>query len=143
MGMNAHANGGLLLESLKIPNFRDFAVKMRPWRERFESTRILGQLLHAVMEANEAQKNFRVFGPDETASKPPWRRDHRIGKEWMAATLPSGREPVADGPVMEILSEHMARAAEGYLLTGRHGLFNCYEASHIIDRWRPARKCSR
>ena len=136
MGMNAHANGGLLLEPLKIPNFRDFAVKLEGRGQKdVESTRILGQLLHAIMEANKAQKNFRVFGPDETASN---RLDDVItgtGKEWMAATLPVDENLSQTGRVMEILSEHCCQGwLEGYLLTGRHGLFNCYEAFiHIVD----------
>jgi xylulose-5-phosphate/fructose-6-phosphate phosphoketolase len=136
MGMNAHANGGLLLEPLKIPNFRDFAVKIEGRGQKdVESTRVLGRLLHAIMEANKAQKNFRVFGPDETASN---RLDDVItgtGKEWMAAMLPVDENLSQTGRVMEILSEHCCQGwLEGYLLTGRHGLFNCYEAFiHIVD----------
>jgi xylulose-5-phosphate/fructose-6-phosphate phosphoketolase len=136
MGMNAHANGGLLLEPLKIPNFREFAVKIEGRGQKdVESTRVLGRLLHAIMEANKAQKNFRVFGPDETASN---RLDDVItgtGKEWMAATLPVDENLSQTGRVMEILSEHCCQGwLEGYLLTGRHGLFNCYEAFiHIVD----------
>ncbi len=136
MGMNAHANGGLLLEPLKIPNFREFAVKIEGRGQKdVESTRVLGQLLHAIMEANKAHKNFRVFGPDETASN---RLDDVItgtGKEWMAATLPVDENLSQTGRVMEILSEHCCQGwLEGYLLTGRHGLFNCYEAFiHIVD----------
>jgi len=136
MGMNAHANGGLLLEPLKIPNFRDFAVKIEGRGQKdVESTRVLGRLLHAIMEANKAQKNFRVFGPDETASN---RLDDVItgtGKEWMSRTLPVDENLSQTGRVMEILSEHMCQGwLEGYLLTGRHGLFNCYEAFiHIVD----------
>jgi xylulose-5-phosphate/fructose-6-phosphate phosphoketolase len=136
MGMNAHANGGLLLEPLKIPNFRDFAVKIEGRGQKdVESTRVLGQLLHGVMEANKAQKNFRVFGPDETASNRLQDAITGTGKEWMAATLPVDENLSQTGRVMEILSEHMCQGwLEGYLLTGRHGLFNCYEAFiHIID----------
>jgi xylulose-5-phosphate/fructose-6-phosphate phosphoketolase len=136
MGMNAHANGGLLLEPLKIPNFRDFAVKIEGRGTKdVETTRILGQLLHAVMEANKTQKNFRVFGPDETASNRLGDAITGTGKEWMAATLPVDENLSQTGRVMEILSEHMCQGwLEGYLLTGRHGLFNCYEAFiHIID----------
>ena len=82
MGMNAHANGGLLLQPLKVPNFRDFAVKIEGrGSEDVESTRVLGHLLHAVMQANMEQKNFRVFGPDETASNRIERRDHRNGQD--------------------------------------------------------------
>jgi xylulose-5-phosphate/fructose-6-phosphate phosphoketolase len=136
MGMNAHANGGLLLEPLKIPNFREFAVKIEGRGQKdVESTRILGQLLHAIMEANKAQKNFRVFGPDETASNRLQDVITGTGKEWMAATLPVDENLSQTGHVMEILSEHMCQGwLEGYLLTGRHGLFNCYEAFiHIVD----------
>jgi xylulose-5-phosphate/fructose-6-phosphate phosphoketolase len=136
MGMNAHANGGLLLEPLKIPNFRDFAVKIEGRGQKdVESTRILGQLLHGVMEANKAQKNFRVFGPDETASNRLQDVITGTGKEWMAATLAVDENLSQTGRVMEILSEHMCQGwLEGYLLTGRHGFFNCYEAFiHIID----------
>jgi xylulose-5-phosphate/fructose-6-phosphate phosphoketolase len=136
MGMNAHANGGLLLEPLKIPNFRDFAVKIEGRGQKdVESTRILGQLLHGIMEANKAQKNFRVFGPDETASNRLQDVITGTGKEWMAATLPVDENLSQTGRVMEILSEHCCQGwLEGYLLTGRHGLFNCYEAFiHIID----------
>ncbi len=136
MGMNAHANGGLLLEPLKMPNFRDFAVKIEERGAKdVESTRILGQLLHAVMEANKAQKNFRVFGPDETASNRLGDVITGTGKEWMAATLPVDENLSQTGRVMEVLSEHMCQGwLEGYLLTGRHGFFSCYEAFiHIVD----------
>jgi len=136
MGMNAHANGGLLLEPLKIPNFRDFAVKIEGRGQKdVESTRILGQLLHGIMEANKAQKNFRIFGPDETASNRLQDVITGTGKEWMAETLQVDENLSQTGHVMEILSEHMCQGwLEGYLLTGRHGLFNCYEAFiHIVD----------
>ena len=119
-----------------MPNFRDFAVKIEGRGQHdVESTRILGQLLHAVMEANKEQKNFRVFGPDETASN---RLDDVItgtGKEWMAETLPVDVNLSQTGRVMEVLSEHLCQGwLEGYLLTGRHGFFSCYEAFiHIID----------
>jgi xylulose-5-phosphate/fructose-6-phosphate phosphoketolase len=136
MGMNAHANGGLLLEPLKIPNFREFAVKIEGRGQKdVESTRVLGQLLHGIMEANKAQKNFRVFGPDETASNRLQDAITGTGKEWMAATLPVDENLSQTGRVMEILSEHMCQGwLEGYLLTGRHGFFSCYEAFiHIVD----------
>ncbi|MGD0294764.1 MAG: phosphoketolase family protein [Terracidiphilus sp.] len=136
MGMNAHANGGLLLEALKMPNFRDFAVKIEGRGQKdVESTRVLGQFLHGIMEANKEQKNFRVFGPDETASNRLQDVITGTGKEWMAATLPVDENLSQTGHVMEILSEHMCQGwLEGYLLTGRHGLFNCYEAFiHIVD----------
>jgi xylulose-5-phosphate/fructose-6-phosphate phosphoketolase len=136
MGMNPHANGGLLLQPLRVPNFRDFAVKVeKPGQSDAESTRILGRLLHAVMEANREHKNFRVVGPDETASN---RIDDVIkgtGKTWMEATLPVDENLSQTGRVMEVLSEHMCQGwLEGYLLTGRHGFFSCYEAFiHIVD----------
>jgi xylulose-5-phosphate/fructose-6-phosphate phosphoketolase len=136
MGMNAHANGGLLLQPLKVPNFRDFAVKIEGrGAADAESTRILGHLLHAVMQANADQKNFRVFGPDETASNRLGDVITGTGKAWMAKTLPVDENLSETGRVMEVLSEHMCQGwLEGYLLTGRHGFFNCYEAFiHIID----------
>ena len=136
MGMNAHANGGLLLQPLKVPNFRDFAVKIEGrGQEDVESTRVLGHLLHAVMQANMDQKNFRVFGPDETASNRLEDVITGTGKRWMAETLPVDEQLSPTGRVMEVLSEHLCQGwLEGYLLTGRHGFFNCYEAFiHIID----------
>jgi xylulose-5-phosphate/fructose-6-phosphate phosphoketolase len=136
MGMNAHANGGLLLQPLKVPNFRDFAVKIEGRGQHdFESTRILGHLLHAVMQANQDTRNFRVFGPDETASNRIGEVEVGTGKAWMAETLPVDEDLSQTGRVMEVLSEHMCQGwLEGYLLTGRHGFFSCYEAFiHIVD----------
>jgi xylulose-5-phosphate/fructose-6-phosphate phosphoketolase len=136
MGMNAHANGGLLLKPLKVPNFRDFEVKIDVrGKDDVESTRVLGRLLHAVMEANKADKNFRVFGPDETASNRLGDVITGTGKTWEAETLPVDLDLSPTGRVMEVLSEHMCQGwLEGYLLTGRHGFFSCYEAFiHIID----------
>ena len=136
MGMNAHANGGLLLTPLKVPSFRDFAVKIEGRGQAdVESTRVLGRLLHAVMEANKDQKNFRVFGPDETASNRIGDVINGTGKTWMAETLPVDENLSPTGRVMEVLSEHMCQGwFEGYLLTGRHGFFSCYEAFiHIVD----------
>ncbi len=136
MGMNAHANGGLLLKPLRVPNFHDFAIEVEerglPIRE---STRILGKLLHAVMQANLDHKNFRVFGPDETASNRIGDVITGTGKAWMAETLPVDEELSPTGRVMEVLSEHLCQGwLEGYLLTGRHGFFSCYEAFiHIVD----------
>jgi len=136
MGMNAHANGGLLLKPLNLPSFRDFAVKIEGrGQQDVESTRIMGRFLHAVMQANVDQKNFRVFGPDETASN---RLDDVIvgtGKRWLEEVLPVDELLSRTGRVMEVLSEHLCEGwLEGYLLTGRHGLFNCYEAFiHIVD----------
>jgi xylulose-5-phosphate/fructose-6-phosphate phosphoketolase len=136
MGMNEHANGGLRLQPLIVPNFRDFAVKIeKRGGKDVESTRVLGHLLHAVMQANKEQKNFRVFGPDETASNRLQDVITGTGKRWEAETLPVDEELSPTGRVMEVLSEHLCQGwLEGYLLTGRHGLFNCYEAFiHIID----------
>jgi xylulose-5-phosphate/fructose-6-phosphate phosphoketolase len=136
MGMNEHANGGLLLHPLKVPSFRDFAVKVEDRGAKdVESTRILGHLLHAIMEANRDQKNFRVFGPDETASNRIGDVITGTGKTWLAETLPVDVDLSPTGRVMEVLSEHLCQGwLEGYLLTGRHGLFSCYEAFiHIVD----------
>ena len=136
MGMNAHANGGLLWQPLRIPSFRDFAVKVdQPGETIAESTRILGKLLQGVMQANQHSKNFRVFGPDETASNRIGDVINGTGKTWMAETLPVDVDLSQTGRVMEILSEHMCQGwLEGYLLTGRHGFFSCYEAFiHIVD----------
>ncbi|MFP5207360.1 MAG: phosphoketolase [Acidobacteriota bacterium] len=136
MGMNPHANGGLLLHPLVIPSFRDFAVKIEGRGARdVESTRVLGKLLHAIMESNHEQKNFRVFGPDETASNRLGDVIAGTGKTWMAETLPVDLELSPTGRVMEVLSEHLCQGwLEGYLLTGRHGFFSCYEAFiHIVD----------
>jgi len=136
MGMNAHANGGQLLIPLTVPNFRDFAFKIEGrGRTDGEATRILGHLLHAVMQANTDTKNFRVFGPDETASNRLEEVEVGTGKAWMAETLPVDENLSPTGHVMEVLSEHMCQGwLEGYLLTGRHGFFSCYEAFiHIVD----------
>jgi xylulose-5-phosphate/fructose-6-phosphate phosphoketolase len=136
MGMNPHANGGLLLQPLRLPDFRDYAVEVKHnGRPVAEATRILGRYLRDVMKLNLAQGNFRVFGPDETASN---RLDAVLevtGKTWEASTLPVDEHLSADGRVMEVLSEHMCEGwLEGYLLTGRHGFFSCYEAFiHIVD----------
>jgi len=136
MGMNAHANGGRLLVPLKVPHFRDFEVKIEDRGAKdVESTRVLGRLLHAVMEANLDTKNFRVFGPDETASNRIQDVITGVGKAWMAETLPVDENLSPTGRVMEVLSEHLCQGwLEGYLLTGRHGFFSCYEAFiHIVD----------
>ncbi len=136
MGMNPHANGGLLMHPLNLPNFRDFAVKVEsPGQVDAETTRVLGHWLHVVMQANLEHKNFRVFGPDETASNRLEEVIIGTGKEWMAEVLPVDENLSQTGHVMEVLSEHMCEGwLEGYLLTGRHGFFNCYEAFiHIVD----------
>ena len=121
-------------EGAQLPRFRRQDRRPRP-APIVESTRVLGQLLHAVMEANKEQKNFRVFGPDETASNRLQDVITGTGKTWMAETLPVDENLSQTGRVMEVLSEHMCQGwLEGYLLTGRHGFFSCYEAFiHIID----------
>ncbi len=134
MSANPHANGGLVLRDLAMPDFRDYAVDVpAPGASSSEATRVLGTFLRDVMDRN--RENFRVFGPDETAS-------NRLGaildvtdKAWMAEIIPGDDGLAPDGRVMEVLSEHQCQGwLEGYLLTGRHGLFNCYEAFiHIID----------
>ena len=136
MGMNPHANGGLLLEPLTMPHFRDYAVKIdRPGTVEAEATRVLGRFLRDVLKLNEEKRNFRIMGPDETASNRLDAVFEVTGKEWEAAIEPVDVNLARDGRVMEVLSEHMCEGwLEGYLLTGRHGLFNCYEAFiHIVD----------
>ena len=136
MGSNPHANGGLLLRDLNLPDFRDYAVTVnRPGATMSEPTRVLGYMLRDVARLNAAAQNFRVVGPDETQSN---RLDALLevtGKTWEEATLPVDEHLATDGRVMEILSETTCQGwLEGYLLTGRHGLFSCYEAFiHIVD----------
>jgi xylulose-5-phosphate/fructose-6-phosphate phosphoketolase len=134
MSANPHANGGVLLRPLELPDFRTYGVEVeRPATASNEATRVLGGFLREVVERNPA--NFRLFGPDETES-------NRLGavldvtaRAWDAETLPTDEPLRPDGRVMEVLSEHLCQGwLEGYLLTGRHGLFNCYEAFiHIVD----------
>ncbi|GJL77438.1 MAG: putative phosphoketolase [Nitrospinaceae bacterium] len=136
MGANPHANGGLLLKDLKMPDFRDCAVKVtKPGHTIAESTRVMGQFLRDVMKRNLDHRNFRVMGPDETASNRLNALFEVTERTWMAKTLPEDEQLSPDGRVMEILSEHTCQGwLEGYLLTGRHGLFSCYEAFiHIVD----------
>jgi xylulose-5-phosphate/fructose-6-phosphate phosphoketolase len=136
MGANPHANGGLLLRDLAIPDFRAYAVNVsKPGTENAEATRVLGGLLRDVMRLNEGTKNFRVFGPDETASNRLEALYEETGKTFLEPLLPTDEFLSPDGRVMEVLSEHMCQGwLEGYLLTGRHGLFSCYEAFiHIVD----------
>ncbi|MEP6643549.1 MAG: phosphoketolase family protein [Acidobacteriaceae bacterium] len=136
MGANPHANGGLLLKDLHMPDFRKYAVKVsKPGTEAAESTRVLGGFLRDVMKKNSGAKNFRVFGPDETASNRLEALYEVTDKEWMETLLPGDEHLSRDGRVVEMLSEHMCQGwLEGYLLTGRHGFFSCYEAFiHIID----------
>ena len=136
MGANSHANGGLLLKNLKMPNFRDYAVKVaKPGTIFGESTRIMGNFLRDVMKLNLDSRNFRVFGPDETASNRLGALFEVTDRTWMAETTPDDDHLAPEGRVMEMLSEHNCQGwLEGYLLTGRHGFFSCYEAFiHIID----------
>jgi xylulose-5-phosphate/fructose-6-phosphate phosphoketolase len=136
LGASPHANGGLLLRDLVLPDFRDYAVEVAaPGRQDSEPTRVLGTMLRDVLRANAARRNFRVFGPDETESNRLTALLEVTGKTWQEQTLPVDVNLAADGRVMEILSEHTCQGwLEGYLLTGRHGLFSCYEAFiHIVD----------
>jgi len=136
MGANPHANGGLLLRDLRMPDFRDYAVKVpRPGAVDAEATRVQGGLIRDVMKLNADLANFRVFGPDEIASN-RWNAVFEATDRCSTAEILKTDEHVSpDGRVMEILSEHCCEGwLEGYLLTGRHGFFSCYEAFiHIID----------
>jgi len=136
MGSNPHANGGELLVPLAMPHFRDHAIDIpAPGAVRAEATRNLGKFLRDVMKLNLGKQNFRLFGPDETASNRLEAVYEVSGKEWMAEVVTNDTNLSADGRVMEILSEHLCEGwLEAYLLTGRHGLFSCYEAFiHVID----------
>ncbi|MEM7714108.1 MAG: phosphoketolase family protein [Cyanobacteria bacterium P01_A01_bin.68] len=135
MGDNPHANGGILLRDLKMPDFRDYAIAVEPGKTIDEATRVMGKLLRDVMKLNLDTQNFRLFGPDETASNRLADVLDVTQRTWVAETLEYDDNLAADGRVMEILSEHTCQGwLEGYLLTGRHGLFSCYEAFiHIID----------
>ena len=136
MGANPHANGGLLLKDLKLPNFQDYAVEVpKPGTITAESTRIMGQFLRDVMKLNLDSRNFRVMSPDENNSN-RWNAILEVTDRVSTAEILSTDDHIAtDGRVMEVLSEHMCQGwLEGYLLTGRHGFFSCYEAFiHIID----------
>jgi xylulose-5-phosphate/fructose-6-phosphate phosphoketolase len=134
MGANPHANGGLLLAPLELPDFRDYAVTVEaPATGTTEATRVLGTMLRDVIARNPS--TFRLMGPDETASNRLQAVFEVTDRAWDAATLDTDDHLAPDGRVMEVLSEHLCQGwLEGYLLTGRHGLFNCYEAFiHIID----------
>ena len=137
MSANPHANGGALMRPLRLPRYERFAVPVvHPGRSVGEATKIMGAFLRDVMRENAAARNFRVFGPDETASNRLQALFEATGRTWDAETGPDDDEHLsADGRVMEILSEHTCQGwLEGYLLTGRHGLLNCYEAFiHIVD----------
>ena len=136
MGANPHANGGLLLKELLMPDFRDYAVQVpQPGAVNAEATRVLGYFLRDVIKRNMDSRNFRLFGPDETASNRLDAVYEATDKTWVAQTEPVDRNLSEDGRVMEVLSETTCEGwLEGYLLTGRHGLFSCYEAFiHIVD----------
>ena len=136
MGANPHANGGVLLRDLEMPDFRDYAVAVpAPGTVRAEATRVLGTFLRDVMKRNLDDRTFRVFGPDETASNRLGALFEVTDRTWLADRDPDDEQLSLDGRVMEILSEHTCQGwLEGYLLTGRHGLFSCYEAFiHIVD----------
>jgi len=136
MGSNPHANGGLLLASLQLPDIRDYAVDVpRPGTAQASATRVMGTLLRDVMKLNREAGNFRVFGPDETASNRLSALFEATERTWVAERRPDDDHLAPDGRVMEILSEHLCQGwLEGYLLTGRHGVFSCYEAFvHIVD----------
>jgi xylulose-5-phosphate/fructose-6-phosphate phosphoketolase len=134
MGANPHANGGLLLRALEMPDFRGYAVEVpQPGAGATEATRVLGGFLRDVMQSNP--DSFRIMGPDETASNRLGAVFEVTDREWEAVALASDDHVAPGGRVMEVLSEHLCQGwLEGYLLTGRHGLFNCYEAFiHIVD----------
>ena len=136
MGANPHANGGLLLKDLRMPDFRDYALEVpKPGHVLGEATRVMGQFLRDVMKRNMKSGNFRVMGPDETASNRLGALFEVTDRTWLDGTIPEDDHLSPDGRVMEILSEHTCQGwLEGYLLTGRHGLFSCYEAFiHIVD----------
>ena len=137
MGANPHANGGLLLRDLRMPDFLDYATEVaRAGVQGIGDTRVLGPFLRDVAKLNQVQRNFRVFGPDETLSNGLGALFETTQRQWDATTLPDDEFLAPSGRVLDsMLSEHQCEGwLEGYLLTGRHGLFNCYEAFiHIID----------
>ncbi|MFL6116716.1 MAG: phosphoketolase, partial [Catenulispora sp.] len=134
MSANPHANGGTLLRDLRLPDFRDYAVAVpAPGATLGEATRVLGQFVRDVIRDNP--DNFRLFGPDETDSNRLSAVFEATDRQWEAKILPSDEHQAPQGRVIEVLSEHLCEGwLEGYLLTGRHGIFSCYEAFiHIID----------
>ena len=136
MGDNPHANGGLLLQKLRMPDFRDYAIDvLEPGSVIAEAPKPMARFLRDIMQRNAKAANFRVFGPDETASNRLGDLFDETNRVWMGEMLPEDEHLSPDGRVMEILSEHTCQGwLEGYLLTGRHGFFSCYEAFiHIID----------
>jgi len=136
MGANPNANGGRLLRDLRLPDFADYAVDVpKPGAPGIGDTHVLGRFLRDVARMNAAQRNFRIFGPDETLSNGLEAVFEATNRQWEAATAEYDQFLARTGQVMEMLSEHQCEGwLEGYLLTGRHGLFNCYEAFiHIVD----------
>ena len=136
MGANPHANGGMLLRDLRMPDFRHYAVDVpTPGTQGIGDTHVLGRFLRDVVKQNEKQHNFRIFGPDETLSNGLEAVFEATARQWNASTVPNDEFLAPTGRVMEMLSEHQCEGwLEGYLLTGRHGVFNCYEAFiHIVD----------
>jgi len=136
MGANPHANGGLLLHDLIMPDFRNFAIDVpSPGSVQAADTHVLGEFLRDIIKLNSEQRNFRIFGPDETLSNRLNAVFEDTNRQWEGRTQDNDEFLASDGRVMEMLSEHQCEGwLEGYLLTGRHGLFNCYEAFiHIID----------
>ena len=136
MSANPHANGGLLLRDLMLPNFSEYAIEApSPGAATAEATRVMGEFLRDVMKMNLDHRNFRLFSPDESNSN-RWQDVLEVtNRAWAAETFPYDDHLAPDGRVMEMLSEHQCQGwLEGYLLTGRHGFFSCYEAFiHIID----------
>lgn len=136
MGANPHANGGLLKKDLQLPDFRNYAIEIKtPGTVTAESTAVMGIFLRDIMQINWDKRNFRVFGPDETASNRLGHLFDLTDRTSAAEILPTDDHISPDGRVMEVLSEHLCQGwLEGYLLTGRHGLFSCYEAFvQIVD----------
>ncbi len=136
MGANPHANGGILLRDLKLPDFREYACKVdEAGAPGIGDTHVLGPFLRDIVQRNAGERNFRVFGPDETLSNGLGALFEVTPRQWEAETIPGDEFLGTAGRVVEVLSEHQCEGwLEGYLLTGRHGLFNCYEAFiHIVD----------
>jgi xylulose-5-phosphate/fructose-6-phosphate phosphoketolase len=136
MGANPNANGGLLLRDLRMPDFKEYAVDVaQPGIGGIGDTHVLGRFLRDVEKLNASPRNFRIFGPDETLSNGLEAVFEVSNRQWLAETVPDDEFLARSGQVMEMLSEHQCEGwLEGYLLTGRHGLFNCYEAFiHIVD----------
>jgi xylulose-5-phosphate/fructose-6-phosphate phosphoketolase len=136
MGANPHANGGLLLRDLRMPDFADYAAEVKsPGLRGIGDTHVFGKFLRDVIKLNDEDRNFRLFGPDETLSNGLESVFEVTPRQWNARIIPGDESLASTGRVMEVLSEHQCEGwLEGYLLTGRHGLFNCYEAFiHIVD----------